>query len=69
MSSAPLIEERLAAVEDAIAEIRRQLPSTPPSGWLGEVIGSLKDEPGFDEVLALGRAYRVADRPSDDDQP
>ncbi len=65
MSSRPLIEERLTAVEDVIAEIRRQLPTPPPSGWLGELIGSLKDELAFDEVLALGRAYRVADRPSE----
>jgi hypothetical protein len=33
---------------------------------LDRVIGSMKDEPAFDEVLAHGRAIRQADRPPDD---
>ena len=34
--------------------------------WLDRVIGSMKDEPAFDEVLAYGRAIRQADWPVDD---
>ncbi|HEV3255873.1 MAG TPA: hypothetical protein VG013_03235 [Gemmataceae bacterium] len=58
------IEQRLAAVETAVAELQRRLaagPSTP--NWLETVTGSFKDEPAFDEVLAYGRALRAADRP------
>jgi hypothetical protein len=64
------IEQRLSAVEAAIAEIRRRLPpSTPAPDWLEQVIGSFKDEPAFEEVLAYGRAFRIADRPPAGDEP
>jgi hypothetical protein len=53
------IEDRLRAVETAVAEIRSHLLIQPPApDWLEQVIGSFKDEPAFDEVLAYGRAIR-----------
>ncbi len=61
------IEQRLAAAEAAIAEIRGQLPAPSKYGWLQDVIGSMRDEPAFAEVIALGRAFRQADRPAGDD--
>ena len=42
---------------------------SPAPDWLDRVIGSMKDEPAFDEVLAYGRAIRQADRPADDQAP
>ena len=39
---------------------------TPAPDWLERVIGSMKDEPAFDEVLAYGRAIREADRPTEE---
>ena len=59
------IEQRLSAVETAIEELRRRLATSSPD-WLQHVIGSQKDEPAFEEVLAYGRAYRGADRPTVD---
>ena len=58
MPAEAVIEQRLTAVETAIADIRRQLPP-PASGWLDQLIGSQADEPAFDDVVALGRAFRV----------
>jgi hypothetical protein len=53
------IEERLAAVEAAVAELQKhRLIQTPAPDWLEQVIGSFQDEPAFDEVLAYGRAIR-----------
>jgi hypothetical protein len=40
-----------------------------PADWLDRVIGSMKDEPAFDEVLAHGRSIRQADRPAEDHAP
>jgi hypothetical protein len=55
------LEERLLAVETAVKEVQRRLAALPPSpNWLDEVIGSFKDEPAFEEVMALGRAFREA---------
>ncbi len=60
-----MIEERLSAVEAAVAEIQRRLPPPPSPDWLNQVIGSQKDEPAFEDVLALGREYRLADLPAE----
>jgi hypothetical protein len=59
------LEERLAAVERAVAELQQRLPA-PASNWIQRVTGSLKDEPAFEQVLEYGRAFRHADRPPED---
>jgi hypothetical protein len=41
----------------------------PAPDWLDRVIGSMKDEPAFDEVVAYGRAIRQADRLVGDRSP
>ena len=70
MSTPPTVEQRLAALEQAVAQIQQQIVSQPPSGnWLERVIGSFKDEPAFDEVLEYGRAFRAADLPLESDAP
>jgi len=62
VSTQERIEERLAAVETAVREIQRRLATLPPApDWLEQIIGSCKDEPAFEEVIALGRALRMAE--------
>jgi len=57
------IEQRLAAVETAVHDLQRRLERMSPSpNWLEQVIGSLKDEPAFEEVIAYGKAIREADQ-------
>jgi hypothetical protein len=59
MSNIATIEDRLTALERAVAELRRnQLIQRPEPDWLEQIIGSFKDEPAFEEVLAYGRAIR-----------
>ena len=55
------IEERLATVEAAIAELQKQIAAPQLTNWLQQVTGSFKDEPAFDEVLAYGQAIRQGD--------
>ena len=64
-----IIEQRLAAVETAIAEIQRRLEGDPKPkrNWVEVFTGSFKDEPDFAEVVEYGRAIRAADRPKEDD--
>jgi hypothetical protein len=53
------IEQRLAAVEIAVAELQRLLVVQPAAtDWLQRFDGAFKDEPAFDEVIAYGRAIR-----------
>jgi hypothetical protein len=68
ISTETLIEQRLTAVEATVAALQRRLvPPQPASNWLEQMIGSFKDEPAFEEVLAYGRMLREADRPTGDD--
>ena len=63
------IEERLEAVESAVRDLQHKLDKKASSpSWLDQVIGSLKDEPAFVEVIAYGQALREADQLSDDDR-
>lgn len=62
VSTQERLEERLAAVETAVSELQRRLATLPPApDWLEQIIGSCKDEPAFEEVIALGRALRMAE--------
>jgi len=61
------LEARLVAVETALKEIQHRLAALPPApNWLDAIIGSFKDEPAFDEVIALGRAFRESEPYPDD---
>lgn len=61
MASNTSLEERMAAVETAIAELQKQVANPQPTNWLQQITGSFKDEPAFEEVLAYGRAIRKGD--------
>ena len=64
------LEQRMTAMEEAVRELREAMNGrTPVPDWLDRVIGSMKDETAFDEVLAHGRAIRQADGPAEDESP
>ncbi|MBD2455457.1 hypothetical protein H6G80_15365 [Nostoc sp. FACHB-87] len=58
MAAKTSLEERLAVIEAAIAELQKQIAVPQPMNWLQQITGSFKDEPAFEEVLAYGRAIR-----------
>lgn len=67
MTTDSTIEERLTAVEKAVAELQRRLADGRPSAnWLDRLVGSARDEEGFREAMRLGREYRQSDRPVDE---
>lgn len=55
------LEERLSAVEEAIAQLQKQVATPQPMNWLQQITGSFEDEPAFEEMLAYGRAIRQGD--------
>jgi hypothetical protein len=60
----------MAVLEEAVRELREAVSVRKPAAdWLEQVVGSMKDEPAFGEVLAHGRANRRADRPIDGRSP
>ena len=61
------VEQRLTAIEQAVSELQQRLAHIPvATNWVARITGSFKDEPAFEEVLALGRAIRAADRPPEE---
>ncbi len=67
MTKQAQLEERLTAVETALSEIQRRLATLAPApNWLEQIIGSFKDEPAFDEVIAFGRTFRRGELPPED---
>jgi hypothetical protein len=66
VSTNPSVEERLAALEKAVAELQLQLTNRNGSpDWLDKVIGSISDDEAFEQALEYGRAYRASLRPPD----
>jgi hypothetical protein len=64
------LDQRMTAVEEAVRELQELVKARKPAlDWLDRVIGSMKDEPAFDDVLAYGRAIRQADWPAEDQAP
>ena len=61
------LEQRVRVLEEGVRELQQALTVRKPAAdRLDRVIGSMKDEPAFDEVLAHSRAFREADRPAED---
>jgi hypothetical protein len=54
------IEERLAALELEVAELKRKLPPVEPviQPWWEINVGIFADDPAFEEAMELGRQYR-----------
>lgn len=61
MATNTSLEERLAAVESAIAQLQKQVSTPQTTNWLQQITGSFKDEPAFEEILAYGKAIRQGD--------
>jgi hypothetical protein len=62
-----ILEQRLAELERAVADLQRRLDEASTSAnWLDKVIGSISDEPAFLETLEFGRTLRDADRCPDE---
>lgn len=68
MQTIEALEKRLEILERVVAELKGQASTAPPhDNWIARITGSFKDEPAFEEVIALGQELRAADRPPRDD--
>jgi hypothetical protein len=69
MSADTSVEERLAALEKAVTDLRKELSNSrsnnPSPNWLEQITGSFKDDPAFEQALAYGREIRQADYPGE----
>jgi hypothetical protein len=59
MSEQLTIEERLAAIEHEVADLKRKTPSERGGKcWIERIAGTFRDDPDFDEIVRLGREFR-----------
>lgn len=57
------VEERLSKLEQDVAQLKSQSEcGAARVGWITDLMGSFKDDPGFDEILRLGKEIRDADQ-------
>jgi hypothetical protein len=62
------LEQRLAALEAEVADLKRRPAAIPRAeGWVEQITGSVKDAETFEEMNRLGREFREADRPRQDE--
>ena len=55
------LEERLTTVEKELAKVKRRLAKRKPEStgpWWEQQVGTLADDPLYDEAMRLGRAWR-----------
>ena len=57
------LEQRIAILEDQVAQLKEKLSLNSPKPWWEQIAGSFANDPIFEEAMRLGRAYREAQRP------
>ena len=62
------LEQRVAALEQEVADLKKQLraPESDNGDWVERMSGSMKDYPEFDEVIRLGAEWRRSQLPPDE---
>lgn len=69
MATLKELEERLAALELAVA--RLQTPSSPALGgkWVEQMVGKFENDPEFEKVVQYGREFRESHPYPEDSNP
>lgn len=63
--AAPSLEDRVAALEAKVDHSELAAQDTRP--WWERIRGTFKDDPAYEEAMRLGREYRAALRPREDE--
>jgi hypothetical protein len=71
MAEEKTIEQRLAALQEAVLVLQSRLPPPAPAAKWWETLPQITDLKAFRQAMEYGREYRYADRPPDepDEQP
>jgi hypothetical protein len=66
MTEVETLEQRVAALEREVADLRQQLTVKKDGNWLARVAGVVKDEDAFWQAMEYAKEFRNADRPEDE---
>lgn len=61
------LEERVAILEAELHELKQLLSQKAEVPWWEQIAGTWAHDSEFDEAMRLGREYREAQRPVEDD--
>ena len=63
MATPSELEDRVASLEQEVAQLKLQLKDRKPSGsWVDKNSGSFEGDEGFREILRLGKELRDAEQ-------
>ena len=66
MATQSELEDRVASLEQEVAQLKLQLKDRKPNGsWLDKISGSFEGDEGFREILRLGKEQRDAEQAED----
>jgi hypothetical protein len=59
------LEQRVTALENDMSDVKQRLGEGRPQKDWRKTVGMSKDDPGFEEMIQLGREIREQDREND----
>lgn len=59
-----VLEARLNRLEAELRDLRKATGVKDPKPWYDQILGTFNGDPGFDEMVRLGKEIRDADRGS-----
>jgi len=62
VSAVVRLEARVKQLEAEVRDLKTRLQTVPESPWYRQILGSLANDPVFDEIVRLGRDLRAAER-------
>jgi len=60
------LEERVSVIEEKLEQLLEERRRLPKQAWR-KTAGDFADDPGFDEMMRLGKEYRESQKPGDGD--
>lgn len=61
------LEERVALLEQELAQLKHQVAKPLDCPWWQQIHGMFADTPAFDDAVTFGRQYRESQRSDDED--
>ena len=58
------LEVRVKQLEEEVRDLKTRLETVPQAPWYRQILGTLADDPAFDEIARLGQKLRAAERKS-----
>ena len=64
VSTVARLEVRVKQLEEEVRDLKTRLEPVPQAPWYRQILGTLADDPVFDEIAQLGQELRAAERKS-----